>query len=121
MERRRRTRKTGGTRRSADEWRRIVAELDRGGTTVAAFAAAHGLNANTVAWWRYALRRGAARAAPPAAGAPPRFVELVPRAASPPRGGTIEVATPSGLAVRASADVDPESFSRLVAALLRAC
>jgi len=123
MERRSMT-KDVATRRSAEAWRRIVAELDRSGATVAAFAAVRGLNANTVAWWRYALRRKDARAtqsAPTATAVGPRFVELWARPSSPPLLGTIEVGTPAGLAIRASADVDPESFSRVVAALLRTC
>jgi transposase-like protein len=120
MERRGST-KNGGGRRSSEAWRRIVDELDRSGATVAAFAAERGLNANTLSWWRSAIRRKDGRATPAAATAAPRFVELVPRAAAVPRAGTIEISTPSGLSVRASADVDPDSVSRVVAALLRSC
>ena len=114
--------RVGTKRRSAAEWRRIVGELDRSGDSVASFAASRELNANTVSWWRYELRRrGATADFQSKVDAPrPCFVELVP-AAGTLCPSTFEVVLPSGVVIRATSDVDPEVFARRVAALVRIC
>ena len=43
-------------RRTRDEWREICAESYASGMTVRAFAAAAGVNPNTLSWWRCQLR-----------------------------------------------------------------
>lgn len=44
---------TAATRR----WRKIVADHDRSGLTIRAFAEARGLNRRTLAWWRSQIRK----------------------------------------------------------------
>ena len=98
-------------RRSAAEWRRIVGEQRRSGRSVAAFAAAEGLNRHTLQWWRSHLRRKQSEDR-----GKPAFIEL---AAAPPMAAcAVEAVLPSGVVVRGP---DGEQVARLVAALLRPC
>ena len=50
---RKRVRKGDG----AAYWGGLLAERDRSGMSLAAFARARGINRNTLLWWRYELRR----------------------------------------------------------------
>ena len=56
-------------RRTRDEWRQLCSASYASGMTARAFAAAVGVNANTLSWWRWQLR---SELAPE----PPRFVEV---------------------------------------------
>ena len=100
-----------GRRRTAAEWGEIVREQRRSGRSVAAFAAARGLNRHTLQWWRSHLSdRSLAR------GNKPAFIEI---AASPPMAtGAVEAVLPGGVIVRGH---DGDQVARLVAALLRPC
>lgn len=49
------------TKRSRAEWEQLVAKLDESGESVGRFADAHGLNRNTLAWWRWQTRSTASR------------------------------------------------------------
>lgn len=104
-------------RRTAAEWDRLTTEQDRSGRSVAAFAAARGLNAATLRWWKYELRRRE-----PSASAA-RFVEVVasPKALASAPVATFEASLPNGVVLRAPSDVDPERFGRLIAAAARPC
>lgn len=44
-------------RRSARDWARLVGEWRRSGQAAGEFAAARGLRARTLVWWRWRLRR----------------------------------------------------------------
>jgi transposase-like protein len=45
-------------RRSRAEWAELVVRFEASGQSASAFAARHGLNANTLKWWRSQLRAG---------------------------------------------------------------
>ena len=42
---------------AARRWSEIVARQERSGLTIRDFAHCHGLNANTLTWWRWKLRQ----------------------------------------------------------------
>lgn len=42
---------------AAARWAQIIERQEQSGQTVAAFAAQHGLNPNTISWWRWNLAR----------------------------------------------------------------
>ena len=58
------------TSQAAQRWAAIIDRQEASGQTIRAFADAHDLNANTLAWWRHKL--GRTRRRPP----PTDFVEL---------------------------------------------
>lgn len=98
-------------RRSAAEWGRIVQEQRRSGMSVAAFAAAEGLNRHTLQWWRSHLRgKGGEDIGPPA------FIEIAGPISTASTG--LEAVLPSGVVVRGH---DGEAVARLITALLRQC
>lgn len=43
-------------KRSRVEWEQLVAELEDSGEAIGRFAAARGVNRNTLAWWRWRTR-----------------------------------------------------------------
>ena len=70
-------------KRSRSEWSVIIERLEGSGASVAAFARQHGLNARTLAWWRWKLSD---QPATPSECAPGFFPVLVSEpATSPPR------------------------------------
>ena len=44
-----------GQRRTAEEWARLIRELERSGQTPVAFARARGIRPDTLKWWRWQL------------------------------------------------------------------
>lgn len=62
------------TRRSATVWAEMVSELDASGMTVGAFAARRGINASTLAWWRWKVHQMSGATPSPEAGV--RFLEV---------------------------------------------
>lgn len=58
---------------AAERWAQIIDRQEESGLTVRAFAKANGLNHNTLAWWRWELRRTRVRRPKPSSA----FVELV--------------------------------------------
>lgn len=52
------------TSTARSRWAPIVDDLEASGQTARTFASARGLNASTLAWWRWRLRREADRRAP---------------------------------------------------------
>ncbi|HYC78813.1 MAG TPA: IS66 family insertion sequence element accessory protein TnpB [Planctomycetota bacterium] len=110
-------RRRGGTRRSADTWRTLIAEQERSGLGVAAFAAARGVRPATLSWWKSEFRRRDGARRPDAT----QFVELVAPRPGPMTAGGFEAVLRSGVVLRAAADVDVEAFARCAAALERAC
>ena len=46
-----------GRRRTAEEWGRLLRELERSGQALAAFARARGICVDTLKWWRWRLGR----------------------------------------------------------------
>lgn len=67
------------SRRSASEWRGLMREYSRGGTTRKQFCAHHGVALSTFDWWRSRLRReSGARPLSRVTSSPPSalFVEL---------------------------------------------
>lgn len=107
-------------RRAAAEWRRLAEEQSRSGRSVAAFAAARGLSAATLRWWKSELRRRG-RGAVPAAAPAARFVEVLAAAVPPAPTAVCEAALPNGVVLRFPADVDPARLGRLLAAAGRPC
>jgi hypothetical protein len=45
-------------RRSREDWREILAELERSGEPVVAFCEKRGIRVGLLKWWRWQLRRG---------------------------------------------------------------
>jgi transposase-like protein len=87
------------TARTRAEWRELVRLLDVPGATPAAVAAAHGVSARTLTWWRSQFRREAAakpgaKQAGPIVVVAPRFAQ-VGRADEPASAATPETEAPS--------------------------
>jgi hypothetical protein len=116
----RRTTGPGIRRRTAAEWRELVAEQERSHVGHAAFARSRGLNPTTFAWWKCELRRRN-RAAVDDGGGPPRFIEVVPERPTVPSAAGLEAVLRSGMVLRALGGVDVDAFVRFVAAMERAC
>lgn len=101
------------------EW---AAQLAASGLSAARFAAEHGINAKTLAWWRAELTRSvsdqprrelATRETASRRAAPLRFIEL-------PEVGdadAIEVVLPSRVVVRVRAGFDSATLERVLDAL----
>lgn len=99
-------------RRSRQEWSEHVATWRASGSVSADYARLHGLNPNTFAWWCSRLNRDGST--------PP--IRLVPvHATASAAGSPLEVALPSGIVVRAPADVDVGRVAMLVRALVSPC
>ena len=70
------------TRRTREEWRRLCAGSFDSGMTVRAYAERHGVNANTLSWWRSQLRDELDS---------PSFVEIATGTSSPSGGSEVTV------------------------------
>lgn len=99
-------------RRSRDEWAELVAEFEAGSVTLDAFAAMHGLNRNTLAWWRSRLRTDLA----PTTG---DFVPVVVDGVAPCRL-SVDAELPNGVVLRFRDRLDPAQLRTLVATLASA-
>jgi len=105
-------------------WVQRVRRLGESGLSAKEFAREIGVNAHTLAGWRWRLRREAAEGATVVAAPAPkaRFVEVAP-ATSPapagarPSGEPFEVVLLSGARIRVPAMFDSASLRALVAAL----
>jgi len=114
----------------ARHWRRVLAAWRQSGVTQAAFCRREGISTATFYWWKRRLGgegKGSAcatRRAPHA----DRFVELRPAEAAtastgpaPLIGPVYEVVLAGGRTIRVGERFDPETLSRLIAAVEAAC
>lgn len=99
-------------RRSREQWRKHVSAWKESGQSRDDYASAHGLNPNTLAWWRSQLGRDKSS----------RPLTLVPviaggvhRDAAPVE--PVEVVIPRGITVRVPNGADIDQVARLVRAL----
>ena len=115
-------------RRSREEWRRLVAELEQGGLTRQEFAAERGVNWRSLENWFYRFRRE--HRVRSDVGRPPA-VHFVPVKVPRSRSATAALVTPAGMTVdvieaqigamhlRFRTGVDSDYMVRLLAALSR--
>jgi len=92
-----------------------VAEVERGGT-IASIARAHGVKSKTLAWWRWTLRREAARGV-----AAPRLLPVVVSEAVTTAGERIAIDLREGVSVRVPVGSDVGYVAALVAAVRATC
>lgn len=98
-------------------WEQRVAEVERG-APLEAVARRHGVNAKTLQWWRFELRRQSREAAP--APVPTLLPVVVRGGPDSTRGGQVEIAL--GRAVmRVPVGTDVEYVAALVGAVARQC
>ena len=88
-------------RRSAAEWRELIASFEHSGETRKQFCARHGISLSTFAWWQSRLRTQSSATA----SKEPVFVELLPEApvtAAPKHGPALdpEIELGDGLVIR---------------------
>lgn len=110
-------------------WAKRIERLRDSGLTLKEFAAEAGVNAQTLAWWRYRLRADAKKArgrplaptrrpptrpAEPATTPPVTFVELAPTPSTP-----LSVVLASGREIRVPVGFDAATFTRLLGILER--
>ena len=108
-------------------WAKRVERLADSGLTLKEFAAEIGVNANTLAGWRWRLQSEAKRAAVGARASSPPFLEIVAasREETPPERSPktcvaaepFEVVLRGGQRVRVPVQFDPAALRRLVDAL----
>lgn len=97
-------------KRTRSEWTKIVAEVERGASGVAV-AQRHGVNLNTLKWWRAELRRERSTA--------PRILPvLMPEPTT--FTGRVEVVVGS-FTIRIDSNADLELVAKLAARLRNAC
>lgn len=106
-------------RTTRDKWTKRVAEWRRSGLTIERYAARAGINARSLAWWKWQLalksaRRARAHAPTPAI-SPLTFVEVKPSEAA----AGLEVVLASGVSVRVPVDFDSVVLGRLLDVLER--
>jgi len=101
----------GGTQGSRER-AAVVRRWEASGLSAREFAMRHGLNAKTLQWWRWALRRGARDN-------PVEFVEVSAPPLAMRSGGEFAVRLPNGAEVRMGADFDPMALERLLGVLGR--
>ena len=116
-----------GERQSRTWWGRTVARFERSGLGAAAFAEAEGVNAGTLRWWAWRLRReggsGAVEKGSKKASRPVRSEAVVPLrvevASGQPawRAGRVEVVVGTELVVRFEGEVDVGFVAELVGRL----
>jgi hypothetical protein len=82
----------------------VLAELERSGASLAAFAKREGLSAERLYRWRARLAKAA-------------FVEVRPGIAGTAGGGVLEVVLARGRVVRVPADFNEAALRRLIALL----
>jgi len=113
------------TRTSREEWAKRVERWQDSGLTAAEFARELGINASTLAYWKYALKKGAesstkrrtkrSRRQPRPALAPqPSFVEVE---ASTPTNDRFELELSRGRRLRIPRGFDEATLRRLVGVL----
>ena len=99
-------------RTSRDVWERRVENWARSGLTAKGYAAKIGVNANTLAHWKWQLgveARASAQASPPA------FVEVVASTIGQAQGhAPIELVHASGLRIRVPPDFDSATLRRVL-------
>src|ERR1700691_5787790 len=112
-------------RESRETWAKRVERWRDSGLTAKEYAAAVGINAQSLAWWKWRLsstaaapkaalrpRREARRLAPPAA-PPLTFVEMTAAVTAEP----MEVVLPSSIRIRVPSAFDAAALSRLLEVL----
>jgi hypothetical protein len=112
------------TRRSAEEWSRLVAAWRASGETSRVFAARHQLNAGTLLYWSYRLSKASKRPRPAKSTKVANFVEVqVAEFAAPSKheniattasGGTMEVVTRSGRIIRWEGSMNVDAFRTML-------
>ena len=106
----------GVARVSRAEWAKRVARWAASGLTAEQFGAKHGVNARTLAYWKWVLRKEAEGSSPrrdkPAEGGPgsPSFVELRPSA----RDTRIALELRDGRRLLVPGDFDADGLRRLL-------
>ena len=104
-------------RASRDVWAKRVERWESSGQTAAAFARELGINARTLTYWRYALKRGAKpprrRAGPREVPAASSFLKLEASASTEP----FELELSGGRRLRVPASFDEAVLRRLLAIL----
>lgn len=105
-------------RASRDEWRKRAERWRESGLTAKEFAAETGINAATLQFWRYKLRRPAlARRPPPSATAPmlSSIVEVRPATTTPE--SRFEIELENGRRLRVPTAFDASALKALLAIL----
>lgn len=107
-----------GQRASREEWRKRVERWKDSGLTAKEFAAESGINAGTLQFWRYKLRRPApgGRRRPSGAGSLLSSIVEVRPAAAPPES-RFEIELGNGRRVRVPAAFDASALKALLAIL----
>ena len=107
-----------------DEWRKRVQRWKEGGLTAKEFAAEVGINAGTLQFWGYKLKRADSvparrgRRASPAATILSSLVEVhAPTATAPVTDQRFEIELANGRRIRVGRDFDAGSLRTLVTAL----
>jgi len=99
------------TKKTEAKWRRLIAAQSRSGLTVREFAAAQGVTAATLYWWRSKLRRGRAPLVPV------RVVEQEPGHQGGGASSSFELQVDGAVTVRVSAGFDEAELRLLIRAL----
>ncbi|MCC7073947.1 MAG: hypothetical protein IT383_21745 [Deltaproteobacteria bacterium] len=108
-----------GRRRTAEEWSRLLRELERSGQTPEIFARARGIRVGTLKWWRWRLAGGPKSSSVPARTKRVQLIAIrpVPDSATPERSAATpvwELVAPTGHELRV---YDPRGLGVLKAAL----
>lgn len=112
-------------RRTAKQWARLVERWKRSGLSAGEFGAKVGVDAHSLHWWRWSLRkRGAMGDAPTApTEAVPAFLPVhvveaaLPREAAPPARSGVEIVVDERHVVRVSPGFDEETLLRVLGLL----
>lgn len=111
----------GNARADRDEWRRRVERWKDSGLTAKEFAAETGINAGTLQFWRYKLKRGARDAArpnaKPSADAIVSSIVEVHASASAAIDQRFEIELSNGRRIRLAAAFEPAALKLLLAVL----
>lgn len=99
-------------------WEQRVAEVERG-APLEAVARRHGVNARTLQWWRFELRRQSREQAAPAP--VPTLLPVVVRGGPARMGGAQVEITVGRAAMRVPVGTDVEYVAALVGAVARRC
>jgi hypothetical protein len=91
-------------RRNAEEWARLIREMERSGQSAVTFARARGIRPDTLKWWCWRLKRGAKTSSRPRSTASVKLIAVRPLEvpASSERGATPvwELVAPTGYELR---------------------
>lgn len=108
-------------RADRDEWRRRVARWKDSGLTAKEFAAETGLNAGTLQFWQYKLKRGARPARRPRPKSPSETIVASLVEVRAPVGAVadqrFEIELGNGRRVRVAAGFEPVALKALLAVL----